>query len=34
MLILFSKQKEIFNKVVDKRYEQITNLDKKLILMI
>ena len=31
---LISKQKEILNKLVDKRLEEITNLDKKAILMI
>ena len=31
---LISKQKEILNKLVDKRLEEITNLDKKVILMI
>ena len=31
---LISKQKEIFNELVDKRLEEITNLGKKLILMI
>ena len=27
---MISKQKEIFNKLVDKRLEEITNLDKKI----
>ena len=31
---LISKQKEILNKLVDKRLEEITNLDKKAMLMI
>ena len=31
---LISKQKERFNKLVDERLEEISNLDKKLILMI
>ena len=31
---LFSKQKEIFYELVDKKLEEITNLDKRLILMI
>ena len=31
---LISKQKEILNKLVDKRLEEITNLDKRVILMI
>ena len=28
-----SKQKEIFNKLVDKRLEEITNLDKKKLIL-
>ena len=31
---LISKQKERFNKLVDERLEEISNLDKNLILMI
>ena len=31
---LISKQTEIFNKPVDCRLEEMTNLDEKLILMI
>ena len=31
---LISKQKEIFNKLVDERLEEITNLDKKKLIMM
>ena len=31
---LISKQKEIFNELVDERLEEITDLDKKLIVKI
>ena len=31
---LISKQKEIFNKLVDERLDEITKLDKKLTMMV
>ena len=31
---LISKQKEIFNEIADKRLDDITNLEKKLTVMI